>query len=111
MRKRSFERSPPLGCWVCCFIIRQRLWRFILMQSCRSSKLNTQREEKPCLRHVLKALLQKTGPNKLTSNKIQDMIDGYPPLYRETFKVRCSAIKDLRDTHSRGAWIVATGQA
>ena len=45
------------------------------------------------------------------------MVGGYPPLYRETFRVRPSApvipypIKNLRDAQVRGSWIIAAGMA
>ncbi len=61
--------------------------------------------------------LRSQEPIKLTKHEIQNMTDGYPPLYREVFQVGPSApaipypIENLRDAYVRGAWIIATGIA
>ena len=66
----------------------------------------------------LKGFLAEAGiPIKLTKNELHNMIEGYPPLYREVFQMRPSAphtpfpIKELRDFQVRGAWIIAVGLA
>ena len=67
--------------------------------------------------HLKGSLPEHKAPIKLTKNELQKMIEGYPPLYRETFQVRPSAppkpypILELRDAQVRGAWIIATGIA
>lgn len=67
--------------------------------------------------HLKGCLAEHKAPIKLTKNELQKMIEGYPPLYRETFQVRPSArpkpypIKELRDAQVRGAWIIAAGIA
>ena len=65
--------------------------------------------------HIKGSLAENEAPVKLTKKEIQNLIDGYPPLYRETFQVRPSApaipypIECLRDAQVRGSWIVAVG--
>ncbi|KAF6233324.1 hypothetical protein HO173_008448 [Letharia columbiana] len=54
--------------------------------------------------------------NRLTKNNLQNIIDSYPPLYRDTFQVSSAPpmpypIKDLRDARVRGAWRIAVGIA
>ena len=67
--------------------------------------------------HIKGSLPETEQPIKLTKKEIQDLVDGYPPLYRETFRVRPSApvipypIKNLRDAQVRGSWIIASGMA
>ena len=65
--------------------------------------------------HIKGSLAETEQPIKLTRKEIQNMINGYPPLYRETFQIRPSApaipypIKNLRDAQVRGSWIIAAG--
>ena len=67
--------------------------------------------------HIKGCLTESGEPIKLTKSEIQNIVDGYPPLYRETFQVRPSAppipypIKTLRDAQVRGSWIIAAGLA
>ena len=67
--------------------------------------------------HLKGSLPESKAPIKLTKNEVQKIIEGYPPLYRDTFQVRPSApptrypIRDLRDAQVRGAWIIAVGMA
>ena len=67
--------------------------------------------------HIKGSLAETEQPIKLTRKEIQNMINGYPPLYRETFQIRPSApaipypIKNLRDAQVRGSWIIAAGMA
>ena len=67
--------------------------------------------------HIKGSLPETEQPIKLTKKEIQNMVGGYPPLYRETFRVRPSApvipypIKNLRDAQVRGSWIIAVGMA
>ena len=67
--------------------------------------------------HIKGSLREDGEPVKLTKNELQNMLDGYPPLYRDTFRIRPSAqlraypIESLRDARVRGAWIIAAGMA
>ena len=67
--------------------------------------------------HIQGSLAETEQPIKLTKKEIQNLVDGYPPLYRESFQVRPSApaipypIKNLRDAQVRGSWIIAVGMA
>ena len=67
--------------------------------------------------HIKGSLLENEQPVKLTKKEIRNLVDGYPPLYRETFRIRPSApavqfpITNLRDAQVRGSWIVAVGMA
>lgn len=67
--------------------------------------------------HMKGSLTENEEPIKLSKKEIQNMIDGYPPLYRETFRIRPSVpairypIESLRDSQVRGSWIIAVGLA
>ena len=67
--------------------------------------------------HLKGFLAEANIPIKLTKNELHKIIEGYPPLYRESFQMRSSAphtpypIKELRDFQVRGAWIIAVGLA
>ena len=67
--------------------------------------------------HIKGSLPETEQAIKLTKREIRNLVDGYPPLYRESFRIRPSApvipypIKDLRDAQVRGSWIIAAGMA
>ena len=65
--------------------------------------------------HLRGSLAEHKAPIRLTNNELQRIIEGYPPLYRETFQVRPSAppkpypTLELRDAQVRGDWVIAAG--
>ena len=67
--------------------------------------------------HIKGSLPETEQPIKLTKKEIRNLVDGYPPLYRERFRIRPSApaipypITNLRDAQVRGSWIIAAGMA
>lgn len=67
--------------------------------------------------HIKGFLTESGEPIRLTKSEIQNMVNGYPPLYRDTFRIRPAApaikypIENLRDAQVRGSWIIAAGLA